>query len=222
MTLQEAIKARHAVRSFTDRKIEPGKVDELTRLMNECNTRGGLRIQLVTDDSKAFDNRWARYGKFSGVKNYFALVGPKHPTLDERLGYYGEQLVLRAQQLGLNTCWVGLTFKKDKETVGVDTGERLRCVIALGYGTTQGTGHKVKPFHKVAHADGTPPQWFCQGVESALLAPTALNQQKFVFTLKGTRQVHAQAAWGFFSKLDLGIVKYHFEVGAGPENFEWV
>jgi hypothetical protein len=24
-----------------------------------------------------------------------------------------------------------------------------------------------------------------------------------------------------YSKMDLGIVKYHFELGAGKENFEW-
>lgn len=216
------MQARHAVRSFTDRKIEPEKMDELTRLMDECNTRGGLHIQLVTNNPKAFDSRLAHYGKFAGVSNYFALVGPKDSTLDERLGYYGEQLVLRAQQLGLNTCWVGLTFKKDTGVVDIGDGERLRCVIALGYGTTQGTAHKVKPFDKVAHADGTPPQWFRRGVEAALLAPTAMNQQKFSFTLKGPRQVHAQAAWAFFAKVDLGIAKYHFEVGAGRENFEWV
>ncbi len=222
MTLQEAMQARHAVRSYTGRSIEPGKLDELARLMDECNTRGGLHIQLVTDSPKAFDSRLAHYGKFAGVRNYFALVGPKSPSLDERLGYYGEQLVLRAQQLGLNTCWVGLTFRKDTGVVDVGGGERLRCVIALGYGATQGVGHKVKPFDKVARADGTPPQWFRRGVEAALTAPTAMNQQKFLFTLKGPRQVHAQAAWAFFAKVDLGIAKCHFELGAGVENFEWV
>lgn len=215
MTLQEAIQARHAVRSYSDRPIEKEKIDELTKLIDECNHRGGLNIQLVTNDPKAFDSRLARYGKFAGVQNYFAMIGPKTGSLDERLGYYGEQLVLKAQQLGLNTCWVGLTYKKNPAALYIPDGDKLRCVITVGYGTTQGVAHKVKAFDKVARADGDVPDWFRRGVEAALLAPTAMNQQKFTFVLNADGTVTARSGFGFFTKVDLGIVKYHFEVGAG-------
>ena len=47
-----------------------------------------------------------------------------------------------------------------------------------------------------------------------------MNQQKFVFTLNGNK-VSAKAGLGFYSKIDLGIAKYHFEAGAGKENFTW-
>lgn len=221
MTIQEAIEARHAVRSYSYRPIEKEKLDELTKLMDECNRKSGLHIQLVTNDPKAFDSRLAHYGKFSGVQNYFAMIGRKGDSLDEAIGYFGEQLVLKAQMLGLNTCWVGLTFKKNPDVLQIGDGEKVRCVIALGYGTTQGVGHKVKPLEKVVAADGEMPQWFINGVEAALLAPTAVNQQKFTFTLLGGNRVRAKAGLGFFSKVDLGIVKYHFEVGAGKENFSW-
>lgn len=221
MTIQEAIKARHAVRSYTDRPIEQAKLDELTALMDDVNRKGGLHIQLVVNDPKAFDSRLARYGKFSGVRNYFAMTGCKGDNLDELLGYYGEHLVLRAQMLGLNTCWVGLTFKKNPDVLQIGDGEKVRCVIPVGYGTTQGVAHRVKPVEKVAKADGEMPAWFLRGVEAALLAPTAVNQQKFKFTLTAGNHVRAQAGLGFFSKVDLGIVKYHFEIGAGKENFVW-
>ena len=59
-----------------------------------------------------------------------------------------------------------------------------------------------------------------KGVEAALLAPTAVNQQKFYLTLDGNK-VKAKAGLGPCAKMDLGIVKYHFELGAGKENFEW-
>lgn len=221
MNLEEAIKARHAVRSYTDRPIEKGKIDKLTELMNECNHRSGLHIQLVTGDTKAFDSRLARYGKFSGVSNYFAMVGHKSSDLDEAIGYWGEQLVLKAQTMGLNTCWVGLTFKKNPAAIQLADGETLRCVIALGYGTTQGVAHKVKTADKVAKSDDPMPDWFCRGVEAALLAPTAVNQQKFTFSLLADGRVRSKAGWGFFTKVDLGIAKYHFEIGAGKENFMW-
>lgn len=222
MTIEEAIKSRHAVRSYTDRKIEQEKTDALTNLMNECNEAGNLHIQLVANDPAAFDSRLAHYGKFSGISNYFAMIGPKGSDLDERLGYYGEKLVLKAQMLGLNTCWVGLTFKKNPAVLQIGDNEKLRCVIALGYGTTQGVAHKVKPIEKVSKTNGEMPEWFKKGVEYALLAPTAVNQQKFKFTLVDDGHVKAEASWSFFSKIDLGIAKYHFELGAEPHKFEWV
>lgn len=227
MTIEEAIQARHAVRSYTSRPIEKEKIDVLTQLMDELNAQSGLHIQLVLNDPKAFDSRLAHYGKFSGVSNYFAMIGKKDDSLDETIGYCGEHLVLKAQMLGLNTCWVGLTFKKNPDVLHVADGEKVRCVIALGYGTTQGVAHKVKPFEKVVKAKLNVskedlPTWFRKGVEAALLAPTAVNQQKFKFSVIGDKYVSAKAGMGFFSKVDLGIVKYHFEIGAGKENFEWV
>ena len=58
-------------------------------------------------------------------------------------------------------------------------------------------------------------------VACALLAPTAINQQKFKFSLHDGNKVSVKAGLGFYSKVDLGIVKYHFEIGAGVKNFEW-
>ncbi|MBR5655485.1 MAG: nitroreductase [Prevotella sp.] len=242
MTIAEAINQRHSVRKYAERPIEQEKLEALKALVNECNEASGLNIQLITDDPVAFDCMMAHYGRFAGVSNYFAMVGPDNAELDERVGYYGEKLVLKAQMLGLNTCWVGLSFKKNREVVQIREGEKLRCVISLGYGVTQGSGHKIKSLGKVARMRSKEgkslpcdvlPEWFKRGVEAALLAPTSLNQQKFTFTLHEPAQsalqasnpirpkVSAKAGLGFFSKVDLGIVKYHFEIGAGVENFEW-
>ena len=222
MTIQEAIQQRHSVRRYDDRPIEQEKVAALRALIEQCNAESGLNIQLVTDEPTAFDCRMAHYGRFSGVSDYFAMVGRKdEPNLDEKIGYYGEKLVLEAQMLGLNTCWVALTYKKKPDFLQIRDGERLRCVISVGYGTSQGASHKIKSVEKVSKVDGAMPDWFRRGVEAALLAPTAINQQKFTFSLTNGNQVSAKAGWGYFSKVDLGIVKLHFEIGAGTENFEW-
>ncbi len=53
-----------------------------------------------------------------------------------------------------------------------------------------------------------------------MLAPTAMNKQKFRFSLDGNK-VKIDTVSGVCTKIDLGIVKYHFEIGAGKENFEW-
>ena len=65
------------------------------------------------------------------------------------------------------------------------------------------------------------PEWFKQGVEMALLAPTAVNQQKFRFELDGNTVMARAGLIGTCLKIDLGIVKCHFELGAGKENFVW-
>lgn len=48
--------------------------------------------------------------------------------------------------------------------------------------------------------------------------PTAADQQKFTFSRQGNRAT-AKAGPGFYSKIDPGIVKYHFEPAAGPHTF---
>ena len=58
-------------------------------------------------------------------------------------------------------------------------------------------------------------EWFFNGMEAALLAPTAMNQQKFFFELSSDNKINAACGKGFYTKLDLGIVKYHFEIGSG-------
>lgn len=220
MDIYEAIKSRHSVRSYTKQKIEGDVLTELCAEIVRCNEESGLHMQLVINEPNAFEGFMAHYGRFVNVNNYIALVGQKGDDLDEKIGYYGEKIVLKAAMLGLNTCWVALTFSKGKCAYEMEKGEVLRCVIAIGYGETQGVPHKSKPLERLCKTDGEMPNWFRTGMEAALLAPTAINQQKFLFTLSGDA-VQAKATGGFYSKVDLGIVKYHFEIGAGTENFTW-
>ena len=220
MDLMEAMKARHSVRQYMDKSLEKKAVEELQAEIDACNQESGLHIQLVRNEPKAFDGFMAHYGKFSGVTNYIAMIGKKGPDLDEKCGYYGERLVLKAQQMGLNTCWVAMTYSKIKTAFRIDDGEKLCIVISIGYGKNQGSAHKVKTADEVVKGDGAQPEWFRAGVEAALLAPTAMNQQKFTFALSGNR-VSVKAGIGFYTKIDMGTVKYHFEAGAGTEHFVW-
>lgn len=221
MELLEAMRNRHSVRSYyEDRKLEGDVKAELQAFIEQCNRESGLHMQLVLDEPKGFDGFMAHYGKFSGVKNYIAVIGRKGADLEEKCGYYGEKVVLRAQQLGLNTCWVAQTYSKVKSAFQINAGEKLILVIAVGYGKTQGVPHTSKNKEAVMQTDTEAPDWFWRGIEAALLAPTAVNQQKFVFSRK-QNVVSAKAGRGFYTKVDLGIAKYHFEIGAGIDNFKW-
>lgn len=229
MTLQEAIKARHSVRAYNEQPLTAEIVKALEEKIVALNREGHLHMQLVLNEPKAFLGTLARYGKFRGVNNYVVVAGRKADDLDERIGYYGEQLVLFAQTLGLNTCWVGLSYSKVPGTHTLNEGEKIGCYIAIGYGTTRGVCHKIKSVHEVSRsACDTTPAWFRNGVEAALLAPTAVNQQKFSFEYLGVKdgrhQVRAHKGFSMigYTRMDLGIAKYHFEIAAGKENFDWV
>ena len=215
MEILEIMKRRHSVRQYTAQPIEPEKRAALDALAAELNQKADLHMQIIYDDPKCFDSFMAHYGKFTGVRSYIALVGKKSPKLDETLGYYGEALVLKAQELGLNTCWVALTHGKSRAVVG--RGEKEVCLISIGYGATQGAEHKNKPLHELCRCSEPMPEWFRNGMDAALLAPTAMNQQKFCFELLPDGNVKASCGSGFYTKLDLGIVKYHFEAASGKK-----
>lgn len=219
MDLIQAIKQRHSVRDYLDKPIEPEKIKVLQAEIDECNKLSGLNFQLVINEPEGFSGFMASYGNLKSTNNYVALVGKISDKLEEQVGYYGERIVLKAQMLGLNTCWVGLTYNKKKVKVKIANNEKLVCVLALGYGKTQGFMRKSKKPEQVCNLTGAP-KWFVGGVELALLAPTAINQQKFYFEYNGN-VVSATAGRGPYAKVDLGIVKYHFEIGAGKENFVW-
>lgn len=228
MTLQEAIEARHSVRAYKEQPLTEDVVRVLEEKIAALNREGKLHMQLIRNEPKAFLGTMAKYGKFRNVTNYIVMAGKKADDLDERVGYYGEQLVLLAQTLGLNTCWVGLSYSKVPGTYVLEDGEKIACYIAIGYGETQGVGHKIKTVNQASNASDVTPTWFLKGVEAALLAPTAVNQQKFSFVYVGTKdgchQVHARKGFSMigYTQMDLGIAKYHFEIGAGKENFVWV
>lgn len=223
MTLLEAIQARHSVRAYIDKPLSEEIVAALRAKIDEVNAATGLHVQLILDEPKSFQCAMAQYGHFSDVSNYLVMAGKKTDDLDEKVGYYGEQIVLLAQTLGLNTCWVGVSYSKIPNTYVLEDDEKIACYISLGYGANQGVSHKIKSVKDVSNASDLTPKWFLDGVNAALLAPTAVNQQKFFFEYITGNKVIARKGTSLlgYTKMDLGIAKYHFEVGAGIKNFTW-
>ena len=213
MEILEIMKERHSVRQYLDKEIEIEKQSELNELVSKINSENNLHIQIFYNEPKCFSASIAHYGSFKGVNNYIALVGKKSPKLDETLGFYGEMLVLKAQELGLNTCWVALNHGKSEAVI--NKGEKLVCIISLGYGANNGVPHKSKSVNDVSNYKAGMPDWFLNGVEAALLAPTAVNQQRFYFEYRSDGFVKASCSLGIYTKLDLGIAKYHFEAVSG-------
>lgn len=220
MTIKEAVYARHTVRRYTDKKIPAETAALLNSRIEENNGKFNLAVKLVTGNSEGVMGA-AKLLLGKGVNNYFILAGEDSPDLDEKLGYCGADLILYAQTLGLNTWWIGGMFSRkgaEKNLGGKNL--RINGVIAVGYGETHGVQHKSKRPEEISSYAGEEPEWFKAGVDAVLHAPTALNRQSFTITGKGNK-VSISYAKGSFSGIDLGIGKYHFETGAGKENFEW-
>lgn len=209
MDILELMKERHSVRQYKNQAIELAKREAINALINDVNAKSKLSIQAFYDEPKCFNSFMAHYGKFENVENYIAIVGNKNEQ--EKAGYYGEKIVLKCQKLGLNTCWVGMTHGKSKAEI--KRGQKLLVIISLGYGETQGVPHKSKSIAELGKADQST-EWFGRGMEAVSLAPTAVNQQKFLFELKNGN-VTAKNLGGFYSNMDLGIAKYHFEAATG-------
>lgn len=218
MTEIEALRARHSVRKYQARPLETDAREALEKEIARLNAAGDLNMQLVTDEPKAFKGFLA-YGSFANVTDYVMVIGRKSESLDYRAGYYGEALVLFAQSIGLNTCFVGLTYKKVSGAFEVKEDEKVVLCIAVGYGEPDGyRTHKIKSSGQVSNVSVDSPDWFRQGVDAALLAPTAINQQKFYFEYlpeKDAVQPRKGTSLAGYTKIDLGIAMYNFEVGAG-------
>ena len=225
MTDMEAIRQRHSVRQYKPDRIEDEKAALIKAKIDELNREGDLHLQFVEDADKTYNKLFNRVSGLGTAPSVIACAGKDDASLDQRVGYFGEKLVLYAQQLGLNTCWTG-TFNRKNIPADIPDGERLVISIAIGYGKDGGRVRKSKSKEQVSEVVGASdtsgasaqrPEWFEKGVEAALLAPTAINQQKFLIRLKGDGNVEFIDKGGVLSQVDLGIVKCHFEIGSGKK-----
>ena len=217
MDVKLAMRQRHTVRKFTSEPLSPELISQLNDRVRANNERFGLAISLKVGDESALPGALKLFFA-KGVRNYFVLAGSDRPGLDEDLGYASADLMLFAQTLGLNTWWIGGTFSRKNVEQAVP-GKKVIGIVAVGFGATSGVAHKSKTASEVSSFEGPAPQWFADGVQAALLAPTALNKQRFRIVGDGSK-VSISENGGAFSGADIGIVKYHFELGAG-NTFDW-
>lgn len=215
--MEEAARQRHMVRKYLDKPLPPEIAAQLTERVDEHNAAYGSSMKLMVHDANAV-GPIVKLLLAKKVKNYVILAGNDGDDLDERLGWCGADLMLYAQTLGLNTWWVGSTFNR-----GISNfvpGKKVIGIIAVGYGATQGVPHRSRTVSEIADYEGAVPAWFARGAEFSLLAPTALNKQDYHLSGRGNR-VRLDNDNGTFTGVNRGILKYHFELGAGTENFQW-
>ena len=223
---QEAIKTRCSRRKYIPETLEFSAAAKLQELIDEYNAEEKVNMRLVLDNGDAFNGFRKSYGMFSGVRNYIGLIGDKNDFVNvEKLGYYGEMLVLHATSLGLGTCWVGGTFSRKDCPFDLSEDESIIGAITIGR-VSQDLNAKEKLIRRLTHrktkaieqmyiSESSVPDWFSSGMEAVRFAPSAVNRQPVIFTYKDgnvTAAVKNITGEGF--ALDLGIAKLHFEIGA--------
>lgn len=217
MDNKEAIHKRHTVRKYLDKPIKESDIKKINTRIESLNKKHNLSLKLITNNNHGLATGWKLIAK--NATNFIILAGENTQKSREKIGYASSDLMLYAQTLGLNTWWIGGMYsKKVKQLV---PGAHMVGILVVGFGATQGKPHKSKTAEDVATYAGTPPQWFKDGVQAALLAPTAVNRQGFKIAGKG-KNVSITYKKAPFDMEDLGIVKHHFQTAANPKNFTFV
>ena len=225
MITVETIRERHSVREYDGKPLLRAEFDALGAVVEECARESGLDIQLVGDNPEVF-NVIARFGLIRGCRTHVAFVvddgKARGVAADEAIGYWGQKIVLAAQDMGLNTCWCALCSRKKSRAV-VAPGKKIRLIIAVGHGKTQGFSRKTKSVEALSSAEcAKAPAWFAVAMEAAQLAPTAMNNQNFkIMLLSDAKTVRIDAPQSGLNVIDEGIVRCNFEVAANEAGADW-
>ena len=225
MITVETIRERHSVREYDGKPLSRAEFDALIAVVEECARESGLDIQLVGDNPEVF-NVIARFGLIRGCRTHVAFVvddAKAHDVAaDEAIGYWGQKIVLAALDMGLNTCWCALCSRKKSRAV-VAPGKKIRLIIAVGHGKTQGFSRKTKSVEALSSVEcEKAPAWFVAAMEAAQLAPTAMNNQNFKITLLSDgKTVRIDAPKSGLNVIDEGIVRCNFEIAANEAGADW-
>lgn len=215
------MKNRISHRRYLPDSLSPTEQDTLEKLVEHCNRKSGLHISLICNRPEPFA------GHLTNVRNYLVFAGQAGDVhLEEKCGYYGEQIILAATAMGLGTCWIGGTYDRNTCLTHLSKGERLVCVAAVGYSASTTSPHhphrSTKSIRALSIGLDDAPAWFGEALAAVQLAPSAMNRQSVCFELLPNGSVRGTATDSeAFSMVDLGIAKLHFELGANGGDWDW-
>ena len=226
MILSDAVFIRSSQRNFLPRPLSPTQRQQLSKAVSQCNRRAGLNIRLICDRSEPFSSFSKGAGTIKGVRDYLLFTGPAgDPDLEEKCGYYGEEIILTAAAMGLSSCWVGGTYDRKRCLPLLEQGEELVCVAAVGCPADTAPKAPLPPHRapeELASGLADAPEWFRAGIRSVQHAPSAMNRQDYRFAFREDGTVSAcLSGTDSFALVDLGIAKRHFELGAHGGEWTW-
>lgn len=236
MLTLEQLGQRHSVRSYSPKPLPDNILRTIKAEITDINTHeAGMHFQLVVNDDSAFRGFRKSYGFFRNPRNYVAAVVDKSfPRVQERAGYFAEQIVMKAVDLGLGTCFVGGTFDAASVPVQIRADWKILFVVLLGYaeeGNRRAMDrlvtkmvHRKEPDWKslyVAHDLPLEEALHAQpaletALKALLTAPSALNKRPVRLTLDGEGKIVAFLPDNAKDRqVDLGIAIWNLEAAVG-------
>jgi len=218
------MKKRISRRHYLNKPLTPSDHSKLIDIINELNETSGLTLEFMPHAEETFSKLHRSYGLFTGVHSLILMKGLKKDSdLKEKVGYYGEQLVLKATELSLGTCWVGTTYDRKNKNLKIPDNESLLCVITIGYVNCGSTKKehmirhimqtKTKSLSEFYKSKESVSDSFLNGLKAVQMAPSSMNKQPVLFTYKNNAGIaYVNDA---NSLIDLGIAKLHFELATG-------
>ena len=158
MTVEDAIKTRCSVRSYTDRAVEDEKVHqvlEAARLAPSASNRQEWRFVVVTDKNKKNQLAKAAAGQmFIGAAPCVIACCAETDLHEMKCGQMTypidlaiaiDHMTLRAVELGLGSCWIGAFYEAEVKKV-LNIPEEIRVVelLPLGYPADKGQPRKIR------------------------------------------------------------------------------
>lgn len=220
--MREAISRRISRRTYGD-PLNEDEVREINELIDVVNRRTGLTLFLDTHAEQAFSSKKYTKGFINHATSAILMKGPSDlANLREKIGYYGEGLVLDLVDRNFGTCWVAGTM--DRSVFSEDDNETLVCVVIVGNVDVQDVSEKTirnmirmsakKPEDMIV-GDRDIPDWIMTAMKSVARAPSAVNRQKPFFRyIKGVLTAEVPDDY-VMDLVDLGIAKRHFVESAG-------
>lgn len=231
---RNSIDKRTSRRTYIDQDIDDMDILAILKLIDKINEKSSLNIQFIKDGEEGISGFKASYGMISGVKSFIALVGNnKIENFKQKLGYYGEMIVLEATSMGLGTCWVGGTYdnKKCVSHIKFNEEDELVCIIVIGH-TPKELSIKEKVVKKLNKKNkkledilisnkNNICSWIESGIECALKSPSALNKKEISYEIYENKIKAFISSKNYgYEEIDLGISMLHFELGADSKGYK--
>ncbi len=228
MNIIEAIKERRSVRSFNGEGLSASQKTELKKAIGESYSPfgGKLTIRLKEFDMKE-GYKPSTYGTIKGAGDFFLLGIGSDEASALTTGFQFEQVVLKAWQMGLGSCWIAATFKGsdfDRDETWHD-GEELKIICPVGVAIKPTIKEKLtrltlgsknrKPFDELFFAGDfnhpfTTENKFAEALDMLRLAPSSTNSQPWRALVEGDTVHFYYKPKSKYSVLDCGIGIYHF------------
>lgn len=228
MDILQTIKERRSVRSYNGEPLTAAQVSKLQKAIDESYTLfgGNISIRLKHFDLKG-EFKPSTYGVIKGASDYFLMAIGEGEDSALTAGFQFEQIVLKAWQMGLGTCWIAGTYKGSQFDQGEKwpDGESLKIVCPVGVPEKQRFLEKVmrltvgsnnrKPFSELFFEKDfkkslDPENKYGESLEMLRLAPSSTNSQPWRVLIQDDKVMFYYKPKSPIAVIDMGIGICHF------------